>query len=151
MKTIFKFSFSVTLTKLEIYLDITRWLREYIVNYTAIAKSLQDRKTAILTASPRIENERKMFALYTSLKKSTNVEIVFFQVLQNTLSKSFFLIHFDNKQTLYIDLNINKNFEFEAIIYYIDDDILKNIYLLRSKIRPVLFLNRLFKDAETRY
>ena len=54
---------------------------------------------------------------------------------------------------MYIDLDASKDFDFGAIIYHVLDDAVvpKEGYPLRSKIRPILFLSRLLKDAEIRY
>ena len=80
-----------------------------------------------------------------------NVEIFFFQTLQKTLFKSSFLIYFDKKLMLYINFDINKDFEFETMIYYVFENIFKNAYSLRFNIRFIFFLNRLLRDIKTRY
>ena len=49
---------------------------------------------------------------------------------------------------LYIDFDVNKNFEFKAIIYYVFENVFKNVYSLRFNIRFIFFLNRLLKDIE---
>ena len=53
LKAIFKLAFPETLSKLETYLGMTGWLRDYVANYAMIAKPLQDRKTMMLANSPR--------------------------------------------------------------------------------------------------
>ena len=42
-----------------------------------------------------------------------------FRTLQELLSKSTFLTHFNIKYVLYIDLNASKQFEFGIMVYYI--------------------------------
>ena len=62
------------------------------------------------------------------------------------------LISFDNKRTLFIDVDSNKINEIDTIIYYLDDDELDlKEYLDRKYIRLILFLSRLLKNAKTRY
>ena len=151
LQAISKLSFPTTLSKLETYLGMTGWLRDYVAHYAAIAKPLQDRKTAMLSSSPRAGNERKTFALRSCLQESTNAELASFQALQKALSTPSFLVHFDEKEMLYIDLDASKDFGFGAMIYHVVGDVLKDAYPLRSKIRPILFLSRLLRDAETRY
>ena len=51
----------------------------------------------------------------------------------------------------YIDLDVNKDFEFKMIIYYIFENVFKNVYLLRFNIRLVFFFNRLLRDIKIRY
>ena len=41
---------------------------------------------------------------------------------------------------LYIDLDVNKNFEFKTIIYYVLEDVFKNAYSLHFNIRLIFFL-----------
>ena len=129
---------------------MTGWLRNYIPHYAAITKPLQDRKTALLSSAPRAGSERKSFATRASVNNPTRSEEVAFRTLQQALSKPSFLAHFDSKRPLYINLDASKVFGFGAIIYHIDGE-LNNEYPKRSQVRPVLFLSRLLKDAETRY
>ena len=44
---------------------------------------------------------------------------IFFYILQKLLFKFIFLMHFNIKYILYINLNVNKQFKFKIIIYYI--------------------------------
>ena len=153
LQAISKLSFPTTLAKLETYLGMTGWLRDYIAHYAAIAKPLQERKTLMLASSPRAGNERKNYATKAELQAPSEREMAAFNALQEALSKPSFLVHFDDKLTLYIDLDASKDFGFGAMVYHVlgNQDVPKNGYPQRSKIRPILFLSRLLKDAETRY
>ena len=51
----------------------------------------------------------------------------------------------------YIDLDVNKDFGFKIMIYYVLGDVLKDTYSLRFNICLVFFLNRLLRDVKTRY
>ena len=60
-------------------------------------------------------------------------------------------MHFDEKLMLYIDFDVNKNFGFETMVYYVFGDVFKDAYSLHFNIRFVFFFNRLLRDVETRY
>ena len=152
LQAISRLSFPTTLAKLETYLGMTGWLRDYIAHYAAIAKPLQDRKTLMLAHSPRAGNERKNFATRAEITIPSESELQSFYALQAALSKPSFLTHFDDKLTLYVDLDASKDFGFGAMVYHVfGNDPGRNGYPQKSQIRPILFLSRLLKDAETRY
>ena len=149
LKAISKLAFPETLSKLETYLGMTGWLRDYVANYAIIARPLQDRKTMMLANSPRSGQERKNFAFRSMIKEPTGAELAAFQTLQKALSTPSFLRHFDEKATLYVDLDASKS-GFGAMVYQIKGSLVGN-YPKRSQVQPILFLSRLLKDAETRY
>lgn len=149
LQAIAKLSFPETLAKLETYLGMTGWLRDYIANYAILAKPLQDRKTLILAASPKSGQERKNFASRSLLQLPSEAELIAFQALQEALSTPSFLAHFDEEAVLYIDLDASK-VGFGAMIYHLKGELIGD-YPKRSQVQPVLFLSRLLKDAETRY
>lgn len=149
LQAIAKLSFPETLAKLETYLGMTGWLRDYIANYAILAKPLQDRKTLMLAASPKSGQERKNFASRSLLQLPSEAELIAFQALQEALSTPSFLAHFDEEAVLYIDLDASK-VGFGAMIYHLKGELIGD-YPKRSQVQPVLFLSRLLKDAETRY
>ena len=78
--------------------------------------------------------------------------------MQNLLSKFFYLIHADIKRILFIDLNVNKEFDFDIIIYHVKNEWLRKTfadekydYFSRIAIKFVLFLSRLLNFAEIKY
>ena len=73
-----------------------------------------------------------------------------FETLQKLLSSPSFLYYFDDTADLYIDLDASKAYGFGAMVYHLKGE-LKTTYPTVSQIKPVLFLSRLLKDAETRY
>ena len=150
LEAISRLAFPRTLSQLETYLGMTGWLRNYIPHYAAITKALQDRKTALLSTAPKSGQERKNFSTRTVVGDPTPTELAAFDSLQEVLSKPSFLAHFDPARTLFIDLDASKVFGFGAMIYQISGE-LDRPYPRRSQIKPVLFLSRLLKDAETRY
>ena len=181
LKAISRIQFPSTLSQLEIYLGLTGWLRNYVPHYAAITKPLQDRKTELLAPGPKGGPDRKNFAVRTRIGPPTRVEEESFRTLQQALSKPTFLAHFDSKETLYIDLDASKRFGFGAMAYHVSyanphhsrgkEANLKSFhtsgaekasskeetepaspdYPSRSDVKPILFLSRLLKDAETRY
>ena len=151
LEAISQLDFPRTLSQLETYLGMTGWLRNYIPNYAAITKPLQDRKTLLLAGAPRAGNERKTYANKTQVDDPSPTEQAAFSALQKALSKPSFLSHFDCASTLYIDLDASKVFGFGAMVYHVSGYVEDDEYPKRSQVKPVLFLSHLLKDAETRY
>ncbi len=81
LKTIVCLTFLYTLKKLEIYLELMRWLHQFVSHYTVIIKSLQKRKTTLLKSAFKIENSCKSYISRISLMKSNSVKIVSFKTL----------------------------------------------------------------------
>jgi hypothetical protein len=81
LKAVTKLSLPTLLSQLETYLGMTGWLRNYIAYYAAIAKPLQDRKTAMLANSPKSGEQRKRFARRNHLNESTEIEKAAFKPL----------------------------------------------------------------------
>ena len=123
--------------------------------YADIFKSLQNRKIELLHHDSTIDSVRRFYSIKIRLKDSTELEIAFFEILQIMLSKSFYLIHVDIKRSLFIDLDVNKKFDFEVMLYYVKKFFLKNSlkdkYFSRHAIESILFLSRLVIDAKSRY
>ena len=160
LRAISKLRFPSTLSQLEIYLGLTGWLRNYVPHYAALTKPLQDRKTMLLLPAPKSGNERKNFATKTLVGPPSRAEEESFRALQQALSKPTFLTHFDAEMTLYIDLDASKRFGFGAMAYHVANskttpktapEISRDLFPSRTDVRPILFLSRLLKDAETRY
>ena len=151
LKAISKLAFPDTLSKLETYLGMTGWLRDYIAGYAMIARPLQDRKTRMLATSPRSGQERKNFALRSMLKEPSGAELDAFHSLQKALSTPSFLRHFDEKMELYVDLDASRS-GFGAMVYHVKGpSVAPGTYPKRSQVQPILFLSRILKDAENRY
>ena len=155
LKTISKLRFSRTLRQLEIYLSLIDWMRNYVFYYVDIFKSFQDRKIEFLRHDLTIDSARRFYSIKIRLKDSTELKIIFFEILQIMLSKFFYLIHVDIKRSLFIDLNVNKKFDFEVMLYYVKKFFLKNNlkdkYFSRHAIESILFLNRFVIDVKSRY
>ena len=148
--TILKLDFLWTLCQLKTYLSMTGWLRQYISHYAVIMKSLQDWKMNLLKPALKARNLWKAYSVRTCLNQSTEAEIAAFHTLQDLLSWLSFLTHFDPDKPLYIDLDMLKEFEFDAMIYHMKGDVLTE-YSAKSAVQSILFLSQLLKDTETHY
>ena len=155
LKTIVKLRFSRTLRQLETYLDLTSWLRDYISHYVDISKSFQNRKIELLRDESTIESVKRVYFSKTRVQHSTTEKTVSFDALQTVLTKSFYLVHSNFKRQLFINLNVNKKFEFDVTFYYVKkiyfDQLEFDKYFFRHVIKSIFFLSRLLIDVETKY
>ena len=76
-----------------------------------------------------------------------------FDVLQNILTKSFYLIHSNTKKQLFLDFDVNKKFDFDVILYYVKKIFHKNDdkYFSRHVIESIFFLSRFIINAKSKY
>ena len=107
---------------LEMYLSLTNWLQQYISYYCQIVESLQHRKTVLLRLSSAAENLKRKIYISKTIITSTQTELETFEQLQLKFTKLTFLIFFDWKQQLYMNINSFKRYEVDIMIYYIKDD-----------------------------
>ena len=105
-----------------------------------------------------VENVKKIYFEKIKIQNSTEREITLFSILQDLLSKFFYLIHVNIKRTLFIDFNVNKKFDFDVIIYHVKKEWLqktfeneKHDYFSRIVVEFILFLNRLLNFVKIRY
>ena len=129
------------------------WLREYIFFYVDIFKSLQKRKTKLLKFFFKIDNVRKTFSTRTRLNNSISLKLKFFRLLQSLLFKSFYLIHHDFRRQLFIDFDVNKEFELKIMMYHIkfDSNWNEKKYSSRKSLKSILFFSKLLNSIEIRY
>ena len=66
-----------------------------------------------------INNTRCAYFLKTQLKNFIKTKLKFFRFFQNFLFKLLFLIYVNIKRLLFINLNINKKFDIEIMLYYV--------------------------------
>ena len=76
-----------------------------------------------------------------------------FDVLQNILTKFFYLIHSNTKKQLFLDFDVNKKFDFDVILYYVKKIFHKNDdkYFSRHVIESIFFLSRFIINAKSKY
>lgn len=84
---------------------------------------------------------------------STPQKLASFQSIENGLSHPSTLIYHNPDRTLWIDLDVFKEFGFEAVVFHhTADKILPNGHWpSSSSIQPILYLSRLFIAAEKNY
>jgi len=153
LAAIFRIRFSLSLSQLEKYLDLTDYLWQYILHYAAIIKSLQQQKIFLnqgLWAKEAKENTRKWIIIIIRLNKSILKKLNIFYYLQSLFSWSIILMHFSSKQQLYIDLNVFKEFSFEVHVYHAKK-FTKDSTSKQKFMKSVLFLSKLLQDAEMQY
>lgn len=153
------FEFSCILTQLKKYFEMTNYLKQYILHYTAIIKSLQLCKTLLNQHLQQdhdknaVSNKSKWKRLtdHISIVKLTLKELNVFHHLQILFSRFTIFSHFNSKHQLYIDLDVLKKFDFNIHIYH--DKFKTNLTSLFSQkeTEPILFLNCLLSDIKTQY
>ena len=153
LRVIVKLFFFRNFRLLKTYLDMIDWLREYISFYVDIFKSLQKRKTKLLKLFFRIDNIRKTFSARTRLNNSTFLKLKFFRLFQSLLFKSFYLIHHDFKRQLFIDFDVNKEFESKIMMYHIkfDSNWNEKKNFSRKSLKSIFFFSKLLNSVEIRY
>lgn len=112
----------------------------------------------MLKRSSRTDNARKSF-VKTTIDSSIDEELKFFKVIQSNFQNSTFLLHFDVKRSLYMNVDAFKRYKFEAILYHVMRDseidiILKNdktIKFSRTKVQLILFLSKVLSTAKRNY
>lgn len=79
LKAISQLKFSLTLKDLKSYLDLTRWLRNYILYYAQLIELLQRRKTLMLRDASSKRKTRKIFSRDSRLNIFLKEETARFQ------------------------------------------------------------------------
>ena len=140
--------FPETLKDLETYLRLTEWLHNYISMYTQVIASLQKLKTLLLKSSPKGKNVRKSFTkvkdiILTQLEKDS------FKALQEHFWKPSFLIHFDLKWWLYVNIDASKWYGFRVIVYHVKND--SEGEVPHNFIELIMFISKVLNRAERNY
>ena len=143
--------FSLSLRDLEIFMKLTNWLRSSISRYAQRVQSLQKRKITLTKSVTVSESARKRQTIKTQLYDSTFEKRIVFRNLQIAFASSTFLIHFDKKRRLYIDLNVFKQWNFATIVYHVLNDSLSDVTYSRTAIQSIMFLSRCLNDVEKNY
>ena len=145
--------FLKTLAKLETYLGLTDYLRQYIPQYSAIIKPLQERKLVLQKAGLEYkEGRNKKVIGGTPYGIATPRELDAFHHLQSMFKHPTVLIHFDPKRRLYIDIDASKEWGFGASVYHCKDENRDmSAALSQMEAQPILFLSRQLTDAEQKY
>ena len=101
LKTLTSLHISDTLAKLETYLGLTDYIRQYIHFYAIKSRSLQNLKTALLKAGSanNPDVKRKVYISKTKLML-THTEEESFKTLQKAIAEATMLVHFDPERVL---------------------------------------------------
>lgn len=98
---------------------------------------------------PKSGNSRRFFPSKTKIYNFTAYELASFKTIQNVLSHSLYLVHPDLKRQIFINFYISKEFEYDAMIYYLKRNLAIGEYRIKKVVEPILFLSQLFNPAET--
>ena len=88
----------------------------------------------------KIENAKKSYSSKIKFEDSLN-KIENFNLIQKTFFKSTYLVYFDNKRRLFIDLDVNKKMKIEAVIYHVEELVANMIYSKRKTVQFIMFLS----------
>ena len=114
--------FLKTLKNLEIYLDLTDWLWQYISYYAQWTELLQNRKTASLCEDSTADQARKNYLKKTLISEISELEKMIFEFIQKIFDDFNFLHHQNFNQQLYVNLNVSKWHEFDVMIYHMQNN-----------------------------
>ena len=151
LETIVKLNFSYTLKTLKIYLNFTKWLREFVTFYAQKTNALQRRKTFLLRQfSFNKKTIRKIYLKKTMINNFSIEKLKSYRFLQKTFNKTSFLMHFNSNRQFYINIDVFKRREFETIIYHFKINVIFDKFK-RNDIEFILFLNRMLNEIEIKY
>ena len=119
---IWKLKFFETFKNLEIYLSFIDWLCQYIFYYVQLTESLQNKKMTLFCKNSTAGKSQKKYFKKTWIDESFVLEHETFENIQKIFDKLNFFHHQDLNCWLYIDFDVSKQFEFNIMIYYMQDD-----------------------------
>ena len=145
LAVIIKFKFFSILRQLKTHLKLIDQFREYVEHYVKIFEFLQLRKTVLLKKTPIVEIFKKIYVSRIKLFKFIQTKFEFYKLFQQTLNNEKYLMHFNSTRQFYVNIDVNKKFEMNAMIYHI-----KNEYFWRINVKFIMFLNQLITSVETK-
>ena len=99
LKALILLKISKTFVKLQTYLKLIDYIKQYIHYYVSLFRSLQNFKTTLLKTEFINDNQRKIYTSKTKLKLTFKKEKSF-KELQKAIANSFILIYFDFNRIL---------------------------------------------------
>ena len=164
---ILRFKFSKTFKDLEIYFDMTDYLRNYVAFYVQKIDVLRQRKIMLLKKNSfNKERVRKNLSRRTSIHDFSIDEVNFYKQLHNFFDWFGWLIHHNSIRILYVDVN-DFRLEFEIMIYHLksnqshesmkksslSNDNRKSFFSSskRKNVKLIMFLNRMLTSTEKKY
>jgi hypothetical protein len=151
VEAIAKIAFPQTAQQLERYLGLANWLRDKVPRYAQMVEPLQRRKTELLKRAPTKGKPRKTFAAKEAFAYPTGGERAAFDNLQTALCSDRILTIFDPSRQLLIDFDASKEQGIGAMAYHIDQPGSITQYPVRTKVKPILFISRILRQAEHKY
>jgi hypothetical protein len=97
------------------------------------------------------DKSRKTFAKKILLNQFIEIEQQFYEHLQHVFSDKKFLHHVNNVRKLFVDVNISKKRDIEAMIFHVKKDSKEEITFNRFDIQSIMFLSKVLTNAEIRY
>ena len=127
-------------------------MKKYVSFYVDVFKSLQKRKTILLKFALKKKSVKKTFVSRIRIDNSISRKRASYEIFQSLFSKFFYLIHHDSKRQIYVNLNVNKKFDIDVVVYHVKKNFIKsNEYLVKSFIQSIMFLFRLLNSIKIRY
>jgi hypothetical protein len=130
-------------------LSLTNYLKEKVYFFAEIIMFLQKLKTKLLK-NLSTKTRRKEFINRTKII-FINKKMIFFLLLQKNLIKITFLIHFDKRKWLWINVNEFKEFDIEVIIFHVIKKFSKETWFIKNDIQLIMFLSRLLIIEKKNY
>ena len=93
---------------LKIFMKLIDWIRSFILRYAQRAQPLQKRKIILIKKVTVSDSTRKKQIVKIHLYESIHEKKAVFRNLQEAFAFFIFLIHFDKRRRLYINLNVFK-------------------------------------------
>jgi hypothetical protein len=140
--------FPETLKKLELFIGLSTWLRNYCPYYAQIVEPLQSRKTMLLRSAPS-GNARQHYTQATELIPTPREEEAF-RIYQETLREHHRLAHFVATRRLYIDVDASKEFGVGVMVYHVKGDPAA-LDIRKDDIEPIMYLSKCLSQAERNY
>ena len=98
---------------------------------------------------------QKKYSKKTQINESSVLEHETFEDIQKIFDKLNFLHHQNSNHQLYVDFDVLKQFKFNVMIYYMQDDKNESLdHIIKenhSKVQSIFFLSKLFINAEIQY
>ena len=90
--------------------------------YTYIAESLQQHKTLLARSASLKKESHTHYFKAAILHAITEKKNKAYQNLQAQFAQALFLIHFDNVQTLYINIDAFKKCDFDIMLFHVKNE-----------------------------
>jgi hypothetical protein len=111
-----RITFPSTLQALEQYIGMTGWLRAYLPSYAHAVDPMQERKTQLLEAGPKID---AVDYCAKTIYEPTPQELAAFEKLQSMLTVPRFLVHFPPDRGLLLNSDVSQERGFSVMAFHL--------------------------------